>query len=663
LTFDAQARYDRLSQRYIVTAENGSTPNRIFIAVSNTPSITSATAWTFFFFDISLVSPAGDSTCFADYPTTGVDANALIIGVNNFCPTSYASSAVFVVRKSSITSAGPIVVTAFRNVGQVTPRGIDNWDPDPAGTASSYFMSIGSTTQLRLRRITSPGGTPVLSGALNVTIPTVAPPISLEHLGNAHPGGVANGKVDGNDTRIMPSMIRNGSLWAMHGTGVNNAGVASAVDRDAARWYEITDLDTTPTLAQSGTIFDSAASNPLSYTYPTMGVSSQGHAVFGFSVIGAAQFNSAGYTTRLASDVAGFANAPVAYANGIGAYNAFDLGTSRAQRWGDYSRTVPDPCDDMTIWTAQEFTAQANTAGSSNAQWGIQVAQVRAPPPAQPVSTGPASVLVGQASVNVILTGTSASGSGFYDTPATNTDACRTRIAAAIPGVIVNSVTYDSPTQVTLNVSTVGATLGAKNVTVTNPDGQSATGTGIFTVTAPVSPPALQSVVLRRVHGAAGTFDLPLSLVAPLTVNHNPTTEPRTGPTHQLVYTYDKPLNNATVNVTEGTAVKSSSLVGSTVVVDLTGATNAQYVTVSLTNVGSTDGGTGGIGEARVGLLQGDVNQSRVVSLADLGLVNAQLAQLVTAANFLKDVNASGTLTLADKGITNANLTTALPAP
>jgi hypothetical protein len=55
------------------------------------------------------------------------------------------------------------------------------------------------------------------------------------------------------------------------------------------------------------------------------------------------------------------------------------------------------------------------------------------------------------------------------------------------------------------------------------------------------------------------------------------------------------------------------------------------------------------------------VNQNRVVTLADLGLVNAQLAQLVTAANYLKDVNASGTLTLADKGITNANLNKAIP--
>ena len=55
----------------------------------------------------------------------------------------------------------------------------------------------------------------------------------------------------------------------------------------------------------------------------------------------------------------------------------------------------------------------------------------------------------------------------------------------------------------------------------------------------------------------------------------------------------------------------------------------------------------------RVGFLAGDVNQSRVATVADLGLVNAQLAQVVSVANFLKDVNATGTSTVADKGLTN----------
>ena len=185
---------------------------------------------------------------------------------------------------------------------------------------------------------------------------------------------------------------------------------------------------------------------------------------------------------------------------------------------------------------------------------------------------------------------------------------------------------------------------------------------GWFQVSA--SPPVFQSAVSRKVHGAAGTFDLPLSTVLPPTINHNPTTEPRQGPTQTIVFTFDKPINAATVTITEGSATAAApTFTGNSVVVTLAGVTNQQYVTVTLGNVASTDGGTGGSAVVRVGFLLGDVNQTRAVSVADLGLVNAQLAQLVTAANYLEDVNASGTLTVADKGITNANLTKALSAP
>lgn len=177
------------------------------------------------------------------------------------------------------------------------------------------------------------------------------------------------------------------------------------------------------------------------------------------------------------------------------------------------------------------------------------------------------------------------------------------------------------------------------------------------------SPPMPLSAMSRRLQGAQ-TFDLPLSLVTPPAINHNPTTEPRAGPSQTMVLTFDKAIAGATAAVTEGTATGSTpTLSGNDVIVPLSGVVDRQYVTVSLTNVSSTDGGTGGSGDVRVGFLLGDVNQSRVVSVADLGLVNAQLAQSVTAANFLKDVNASGTVTLADKGITNANLTMALPPP
>ena len=175
----------------------------------------------------------------------------------------------------------------------------------------------------------------------------------------------------------------------------------------------------------------------------------------------------------------------------------------------------------------------------------------------------------------------------------------------------------------------------------------------------PGDSPLLIGAASRKVHAAAGTFDLPLSLT--LT---NPTTEPRAGPTQTIVFTFDKPVTDGVAVVTEGTAAPvAPSFSGNSMIVPLTGVTNQQYVTVAVSNVVAADGGTGGSGSIRVGFMLGDVTQNRVVTLSDLGQVNAQVAQVVTAANFLKDVNVSGTLSLANKGITNTQLTKALPAP
>jgi len=128
--------------------------------------------------------------------------------------------------------------------------------------------------------------------------------------------------------------------------------------------------------------------------------------------------------------------------------------------------------------------------------------------------------------------------------------------------------------------------------------------------------------------------------------------------------TFDKPITSATASVTEGNATAGTpTYSGNDVVVGLTGVTNAQYVTISLTNVVAADGGTGGSGSVRIGFLAGDVNQNRVVTVSDLAQVNAQIAQVVGQANYLKDVNASGTLTVADKGIANTQITKALPDP
>jgi streptogramin lyase len=178
-----------------------------------------------------------------------------------------------------------------------------------------------------------------------------------------------------------------------------------------------------------------------------------------------------------------------------------------------------------------------------------------------------------------------------------------------------------------------------------------------------IPPPAVVSAASRKIHGAAGEFDLPLSVMTPPAIDHNPITEPRQSPTATIAITFDAVIVSADVAISEGTATAGAPTFSATdVVVPLTGILDQQYVTISLSNVSSALFG-GGSGSVRIGFLMGDVNQTRVVTVGDLGLVNAQLAQTTTAANYLKDVNVSGTITLADKALTNFNLTRSLPTP
>jgi len=233
----------------------------------------------------------------------------------------------------------------------------------------------------------------------------------------------------------------------------------------------------------------------------------------------------------------------------------------------------------------------------------------------------------------------------------------------AAPGVDAQGGNLDPFVYFDLPTTTIPVAFNGANLTANGSLGMVLAhmhnGAAAHTEVASFVPPTLQSAVSRKLHGAAGTFDLTLSAVTT-----NPTTEPRQGPAQTIVFTFDKPISAAVVTVSEGTAVAGApSFSGNDVIVNLTGVTDAQYVTVGLSAVSSTDGGSGGTGSVRVGFLAGDVNQTRAVSIADVGLVNSVLSLAVNAGNYLKDVNASGTLTLADKAITNGNLTHALPAP
>lgn len=491
-TTDPRVRFDRLTNRWFIVmvdiptdTSNVSINNRFLIAVSSGPTISSQTSFSFFFFQQNAVSPVGDTGYFADYPTLGLDANALYVGANMYTGAgAFRSTTGWVVRKSSILGAGPIVVTAFRglatgtdttlNPGPYTPQGVDN--DDPAAT-EGYFIGVDNQSYglLVMRRVSNPGGTPTISDNLNIVVPATNAPINVTPLGSTCP-------LDAADDRLFAAQIKKNpitgvrTLWTAHHIGVDSTGTASdAPTVDASRWYEIYNLTTTPAIKQTGTLYDST-SNRRSYTYPAIAMSGQGHVAMSCSTMGPNDRTGVAVTGRLNGDTAGTLQ-PVTMAPLTGFNYNYEACTSITtyQRWGDYGYTCVDPNDDMTMWTVQEF------AYASNA-WTVRVIKLIAPPPAMPASCNPNSLAPGAFSTNVVLTGTSSAGSGFFDPGIGYANHLTATVSGT--GVTVNTVTYNSPTQVTLNVTVAaGAANGQRSITITNPDGQALTSAvGVLTI-------------------------------------------------------------------------------------------------------------------------------------------------------------------------------------
>ena len=156
-TSDPRIRYDRLTGRWFLVIINVSTPNRILFAVSDAASdgtITGGTVWTFFFITIA-THAAGD---LQHLPRRLPDARRRRQRAVHrhqqllrFAGQTFNSTDGYVVRKSSILGAGPIVVTVFRGlvanaaaVGPVHARRASTTSTRPS--TEGYFIGVDNAT-------------------------------------------------------------------------------------------------------------------------------------------------------------------------------------------------------------------------------------------------------------------------------------------------------------------------------------------------------------------------------------------------------------------------------------------------------------------------------------------------------------------------------------
>ena len=167
-------------------------------------------------------------------------------------------------------------------------------------------------------------------------------------------------------------------------------------------------------------------------------------------------------------------------------------------------------------------------------------------------------------------------------------------------------------------------------------------------------------VVSRMTHGSAGTFDIPLPLTG------TPAVECRNGGANgnfEMVFVFANPLTSVSGATLTGTGTVSNRSIGTDphqYIVDLTGVTNAQTISVALSNVVDSTGPIGSV-SASMSVLAGDTTGNGAVNSSDIAQTQSQSGQTVNQNNFREDVTVNGAINSSDVGFVQSKSGTALP--
>ena len=256
---------------------------------------------------------------------------------------------------------------------------------------------------------------------------------------------------------------------------------------------------------------------------------------------------------------------------------------------------------------------------------------------------GPATAGIGSATVS-------------YTPPAFNGGATITSFTATSnPGGIQASAPGGS---IVVNGLTNG-TAYTFTVTATNVAGVGPPSAASNSVTPAAPSLTLIGVRSRKVHGPAGTYDLPLDPNVP--ISGAVTVESRAiGTGHTIVFQFSGPVTS--VGGVSSNPVGTATFAipaspGNEVVVTLTGVPDNSRPTITLSNIN----GSGANVAAAIGFLIGDVNNTLSVNASDISGMKARLNQNANPGNFKFDVNTSGVINATDLSAVKARSGLVLP--
>jgi hypothetical protein len=381
---DPRVIYDPASQRWFasqVDFDGGVTDptlesNYYLLGVSDTADPTGA--WHVYTF---LADPELGN--FADFPTLGVDANAVYLAGNMFYGdnNSFGTSLTMIPKADLL--ANPPVITNRVFFGTLTyPDRGTVLQPVTCvdGSSSGNILAVGDLgydlqphSNLVASTVLNPGALDaLLAPATNILVDAYTIPFDP-----TQPDGTET--LADNDARFSARAYTvGGVIFAVH-----NVEVAG---RAAIRWYRLNAANYA--LLESGTIFG----KNLDLFYPSIAANTNGVVVIGCNGSSIDNYISSYACVGLTQNGVTTFGLPVLLAAGSVNYhdNNERYGGANESRWGDYSAISVDPANPARFWTIQMLPRYDSYSGYGDL-WQLQITELITslpPPPLTIVSSG-----------------------------------------------------------------------------------------------------------------------------------------------------------------------------------------------------------------------------------------------------------------------------------
>ena len=374
-TSDPRVIYDPASQRWFAsqvdlntTAADPTTyANNFLIAISDTADPTHSWHGKSFVAD-------PDTGYFADFPTLGVDANALYISGDMFMDqnTSVGPSLWSFPKADLLLNTTPAVITNATWYGVMTyaERGAilqpaTCVDGSSSGDLLATGDIFGGNTIIASKASNGATTNASLDPGTTINVPAYAIPFDP-----TQPDGTST--LADNDARFSARIYTvGGVIFAAHSVEINS--------RAAIRWYRVD--ATNHTLIESGNITDTN----LDLFYPSIAATLNGVIVIscnGSSI--SHPISSFAFAGQTVNGVTTFGRPILLKAGTVPDYHDLNeqFGGAQESRWGDYSATTPDPADPSRFWAIQMLPRDSTT-------WMTQITEIIVTPQLSLASAAP----------------------------------------------------------------------------------------------------------------------------------------------------------------------------------------------------------------------------------------------------------------------------------